>query len=154
MLEPLKQWICDTCDEVIETPDDGWVEWQRDESGHVFGFRICHRGERFRDRGCKEYRGGPDMGLEDFCGEVGMARMLSFLHAGPLLDAESEQTHRVRDFANWTDTFRRLFVAHYDEARASFEKAQSDGFFDGANEVFPYKPKVLKEIIERYGDEE
>lgn len=29
-LQPLKQWICDTCGEIIEAPHDGWLEWVTD----------------------------------------------------------------------------------------------------------------------------
>jgi hypothetical protein len=47
MLEPLKQFICDTCGRVIAKPEDGWVEWlcSFDESQGKFinkNFRVCH----------------------------------------------------------------------------------------------------------------
>ena len=27
LLEPLQLWVCDTCKQIIETVDDGWLEW-------------------------------------------------------------------------------------------------------------------------------
>jgi len=30
MLQPLKQWFCDVCGEVIEDPEDGYVLWSVD----------------------------------------------------------------------------------------------------------------------------
>ena len=27
MLKPLKQFYCDSCNQIIEKPKDGWVEW-------------------------------------------------------------------------------------------------------------------------------
>ncbi|MDH5468489.1 MAG: hypothetical protein OEY25_13820, partial [Candidatus Aminicenantes bacterium] len=49
MLEPLKQWICDSCGQVIKTPEDGYVEWlvESEETSFSFqyGFKIIHSGE-------------------------------------------------------------------------------------------------------------
>lgn len=34
-MEPLKQWICDVCGQVIENNEDAYVVWGRDESGKI-----------------------------------------------------------------------------------------------------------------------
>jgi hypothetical protein len=52
---------------------------------------------------------------------------------------------------NWTETFRRLFIPHFEEARQYFHAAEKDGFFAEANEVWPYTTATLKQVIEKYG---
>lgn len=46
MLIPLKQFICDECGEIINSPGEGYVEWEEgiDQDGQFFakGFRIVH----------------------------------------------------------------------------------------------------------------
>jgi hypothetical protein len=41
-LIPLQQWYCDTCDELIGKPEEGWLEWMVDEERQGYGYRICH----------------------------------------------------------------------------------------------------------------
>ena len=45
MLEPLKQWVCDTCGEIINSSSEGYVEWLTDDSSPLKsnGFRIVHQ---------------------------------------------------------------------------------------------------------------
>ena len=44
-LKPLKQWICDSCGELIKKPEDGWWEYLSDTNTYlVSGFRIVHYG--------------------------------------------------------------------------------------------------------------
>jgi hypothetical protein len=163
-LKPLEQWICDTCGEVIQSVDDGWVEWTRDDKGRRFGFRICHhataspiRAEREEPRSpsCYHYEHGPraDLPLKDMAGTTGMARMLSFIDVGKIHDPDAEQPPRVANLRDWTETFRRLFVPYYEEARLHFDAAEADGFFADANEVWPYTESILKQITEEHGDD-
>ena len=46
-LEPLEQWICDRCGQVIESPEQGMVEWLQEKDETVpyyraYGFHIIH----------------------------------------------------------------------------------------------------------------
>ncbi len=43
-LEPLRQFVCDKCGEVIETVEDGWLEWFDNYETPAQGFRIVHSG--------------------------------------------------------------------------------------------------------------
>ena len=47
---------------------------------------------------------------------------------------------------------RRLTIPYYEEARLYWSRAEADGFFDGANEVWLYMPHNLEALIERYRD--
>jgi hypothetical protein len=56
MLEPLGQWYCDECGEVIASPQAGCVEWEVDNEGRGWGFRILHHCTASpRPRGCGFY---------------------------------------------------------------------------------------------------
>lgn len=155
-LIPLRQWICDTCGEVIESPRDGWLEWVATDSRHARDFRIVHhrpvspRGEHPPD-GCYQHaseRGRQDSHLDSFVGADGLARLLSFLDIGYIdPDDSGPRVESTRELAELT---RRHMLPHYEEARLYWSEAVSDGFFDGANEVSPYTQTTLTAIIERF----
>ena len=43
LMKPLKQFRCDTCGQLIESPVEGWVEWVWDRNTrNARAFRICH----------------------------------------------------------------------------------------------------------------
>ncbi|WP_054749993.1 hypothetical protein [Ruminiclostridium josui] len=41
-LKPLGQWICDVCGEVIQSPKDGYVQWNRNLNQEIDDFVIVH----------------------------------------------------------------------------------------------------------------
>jgi hypothetical protein len=150
------QWICDTCGEVIKCAKDGWLEWFRDDESRRREFRICHhfrasplrKGEE-RGDGCYRYshkRGRGDDHLEHFMGAEGLAYFLSFLDVGPVHGGGQG----VASPGEWAEIFRRLYVRDYEEARQYFAVAERDGFYEGANELWPYMPENLKLVISRY----
>jgi hypothetical protein len=161
-MRPLAQWICDTCGELIVSIKEGWVEWLCENDLSVHGFRICHHymhspireSDMARGPSCYQYDDEPhrnDLSTDDMTGSSGMARMLSMLDVGPIADPDGEARCRVKDMRNWTETFRRLFIPHFEEARQYFHAAEKDGFFAEANEVWPYTTATLKQVIEKYG---
>ncbi len=162
-MKPLQEWICDTCGEIIRSPEEGWVEWLRDDDGRVGDFRICH-GPAFSPLAkgqvgsayCQEYRLSPDvqdLSLDRFVGPRGLIEMLSYVDVGERLQ-ENYSGPRVRDFRNWTETCRRLFLPYYEEARLYWGEATAAGFCADANEIYTYLPETLKELIALYGPQE
>lgn len=153
-LTPLKQWICDTCRQVIESPDDGWLEWITDDDHAAQGFRIVHHMPKSpRRNGCYQHGKNDhrqDTHLSDFVGVDGMAYLLALLDAGYCDPNGGCDVKSTREFA---DLVRRLQVPHYEEARLYWSKAEQDGYFDGANQVSPYTQATLTRIVEQYSDE-
>lgn len=153
-LIPLQQWICDSCGEVIEKPEDGYVEWQEG----MEKFRIVHhRGSSPRKpegRDCfypAALRGG-DTALPGLLGDVGRVQLTSWLDAGE--EFTSDLRRRVKSLREWVVLFRRLQVPLFEEARLYFDKAVEDGRLDGANEVYFYLPEHgLTDILEKYREE-
>lgn len=156
-LEPLAQWVCDTCGEVIESPEDGWLEWISDDDMKASGFRIVHhlpaspRKKTHPEDGCYQYSGnsyGSDSHLSEFIGEDGLAHLLTFLDWGHV---DPRGGPRVRRSDELAELFRRVMLPHYEEARLYWSEATNAGEFADANQVSPYTQETLKQIIRQFG---
>lgn len=151
-MEPLKQWVCDVCGKVIESPDDGYVVWGENAEGKIDKIRILHRNTSIGDCavGCDHdrYRYPMSLPLESFLGDEGMVRFLSMIDPGP--DFCENYKERIADKRLLLETFRRLQLPYYEEARLYWPKATADGYFDGASEIWRYLPQTLKSLIEKY----
>lgn len=153
MLKPLQQWICDSCGELIEQPEHGWVEWKAtDHKKH--GFRIVHHAlhspRREAGRNCyysNDERAG-DLHLTDLIGVDGLIILTSWLDVGEWHNEDYVEP-RVSNLREWTTLFRRLHLPYYEEARnytAELQEMRSGG----ANEIYLYLPDTLKRIIEEH----
>ena len=161
-LQPLKQWICDNCREVIEKPEHGWLEWlsERGERQNPYhGFKIVHHkpySPRNPESSCYFYDKPPqgqskmDLPLNEFVGLHGMVHLLTFIDTGPFREEPFYGPH-VKDLREWTELVRRLTLPYYEEARFYMKQANTDGFFSESNEIWIYLPDTLKEVIKGYG---
>lgn len=158
MLVPLGQFICDECGSVIESPEDGYVEWEsvrEDGRTIVRGFRIVHHARVSPLgglEGCYRYGNSPyrmDMHLNYFL-EHAHQYMFSFLYLGQMHDPDFRVGCQVIDFVQFTDFFKRLTIPYYEEARRYFPVAIQDGFIQDDNEIGLYTPERLRSIIEHY----
>jgi hypothetical protein len=155
-LEPLKQWICDHCHEVIDRPEAGYLEWLYDETNHLYDFRLVHHlpASPLRkpgNEGCYKYRNQPrcqHQHLARFLGPDGLVQLLGFLDISPR-DTE-EHGPEVRSTRELSELIRRLHLPHYEEARMYWTSAEQDGAFQEANDTSPYEQYTLKRIIEKY----
>lgn len=153
-LRPLRQWICDTCGEIIQKPEDGYVQFHKDENGHYDDFIIVHHypASPYKDQskeGC--YRYNSDLDLEIYLGEQGLVQLLALIDPGQHKRKVLDKPY-VSNIRKWVELVRRLHVPYYEEARRYWKRAEQDGFFIDANEAWPYLPKHLKMLIEEYGD--
>lgn len=160
MLKPLRQFYCDTCGELIEDPEHGYVEWDHtndDDTHRDFGWRIVHHklhSPRSGTQGC--YLNLPaSVALNRFLGPEGQARILAFFDIGEHLNTSGTRI-RITDqhMREFIEFVRRVSLPYYEEARRYWRKAEKDGFFDGANEHWPYTPDHLKRLIEQYSGSE
>jgi len=154
-LKPLEQWVCDSCGEIIENVEDGWVEWIKDEDNRNMQFHIVHlapKSPRFPDGYCnihKKYPRRADGYLHEFVGTKGLVKLLRFIDVGKY----HEPTFRgpwVKNLREWTKFFRRLQLPYYEEARLYWDKAIGDNFLGDLNPVSIYMPETLKSLIEQY----
>jgi hypothetical protein len=167
MLEPLKQFICDTCHQVINSPEDGWIEWiskfsEDKERIESHSFRIVHHHSTSPqatpyNEGCYQHSrkiGRSDSHLHHFLDEnYKMANILTFLDIGPYHDPDYKTTE-ITDMRQYVETVRRITIPHYEEARLYWEHAKEDGYFNGANQLWIYGVENLKILIEEYGDKD
>lgn len=157
MLRPLEQWICDYCGEVIGEPRQGMLEWLHntgDTRRWVAEFRIVHNPAQSAKGGCYHHEGKygrADMHLSEMVGGGGLVHLLAFIDAGPYHDPQFKHGPEVKDWREFTEVMRRLFVPYYEEARKYWKRAIADEVFDGANEVWVYHPDTSRMLVEKYG---
>lgn len=146
-LEPLKQWICDTCGKVIEKPEDGYIIWQSDEDGYPFNFKIIHTG-RCDDKDFYRY----STPLKEFLDSTGLVKLIALIDPGehykPSLDHFS--TNKFRD---WVTLVRRLQTPYFEEGRQYFERANQDELYCDCDESYPYLPESLQSVIDKYDND-
>jgi len=155
MLEPLTQFICDTCSEVIESPDNGWIEWlsHYDETQNKIvsrDFRICHH-----RTACQKHSNHihcSDLPLREFVGERAAVQLARFLDVGPYHDPDYSGGPELENMRDFTELMRRLTIPYYEEARQWWREAITDDYFADANEIYIYLPKNLRRMIEHYNE--
>lgn len=143
-LVPLKQWYCDNCGEVINKPEDGWLEWynNRDEIGNNRGYRIVHHDKKcmYDDKSLfAENKLVSDMHLSSYIGPDGLISLLSYI-----------ESNRAKDNSELVEIIRRLHIPYYEEARKYHRVAEEDGYFSGENEVTRYLQSTSKYIIQNF----
>lgn len=144
-LKLLEQWYCDSCGEIIESVNDGNLEWYSDREISIFkgkGFRIVHNNEKCTyDSNVMFKRGksNSDGHLNSFIGSDGLVSLLSKF-----------QYERVEDNSELVEIIRRLHIPYYEEARKYHNEAEIDGYFDGENEVTRYITATSKGILNHY----
>jgi hypothetical protein len=148
MLEPLKQWICDVCGKLIETPEDGYVIWSDDKNSHYADFKIIHQGQ------CDKTPTSGSMSVPEFLGDNGCSNLLSFLSKGLIRVNHTEvpSTISPANIDDFVDLFRRLQTPFYEEARIHFDNSELFQEFREENDRYVYSEKNLRQIIKRYGE--
>ena len=146
-LDPLQQWFCDECGEIISDETNGWLEWYRDiisnsEFGRNKGFRIVHHDKSCMYDSHQMFSQGKliaDMHLNSFTGPDGLVYLLSKI-----------QYEANEDDSKLVEIIRRLHVPFYEEARRYHANAEVDGYFAGENEVTRYITSTSKHILNHY----
>ena len=158
-LEPLEQFFCDSCGEIILTPEEGWVEWignTFDAKYLTYGYRIVHhasaspRKEEGMD--CYNYTkqiGVNDRNLKSFMGDNILIALYNFLDKG----SHKRQNYLgpdVEDMREFVDFMRRLTIPYYEEARLYWDMGIKDGYFTKQNAFVIFSPEFLQSLIEEY----
>ena len=146
-LEPLKEWYCDSCGEVIETSNEGWLEWYHNyrEISQGKGFRIVHHNDNCMYDSNAMFREDKlvsGMHLDRFIGADGLVNLLSKI-----------QYDYVENNAELVEIIRRLHIPYYEEARKYHQEAEIDGYFDGENETIRYIVSTSIDIINKYNSQ-
>jgi hypothetical protein len=151
-LIPLEQWFCDMCNGVIESPEDGWLEWQLDDEGLAWNFKIVHSVQsspkKFRDLGCG-FHGTPSLPLKVLAGDPSFHTLLNFLDLGDAVE-ERYKGPRVKSLREFTDLYRRLYVPHYEQAKHCVPYAKDEDFLHDQQDGWTRKENLLN-LIDRYG---
>ena len=156
-LSPLKQFVCDTCGEIIKSPEEGWLEWIYDsKTKKAHSFRLCHHvtaSPLGRPTGCYQHSGSAgcsDMHLDAIL-EHRMAHLLQFIDVGDYHEPEFKGPH-ASNLREWAEMARRLTIPYYEQARLYWNKAIGDDHFGGANEIKVYTEEFLKNLVGEYAE--
>ncbi len=149
-LKPLGQWVCDSCKELIETPDDGWLEWVGMDELPPQEFHIVHNNEMcFRHSRRRERQ---DNHLKYFLGPDGLVELMALFDPGLHNKPKPSDVVLPKDMLEWAEIVRRLHIPYYEEARQLWRIAASEGELDGISASRPYTQDFMLQIIEKYGD--
>jgi hypothetical protein len=145
-LKPLKEWICDHCHQLIERPEDGWVEWLHDDKTGAHSFRIVHHASASPrgDGRCYRYsdhRDRQDNHLTQYIGPDGMGYALDWLSDGPADRKDGPHPANVRNINEFLDVFCRLHIAGYEEARFYFSDEERE------NGELPVHTRMLPSVL-------
>ncbi|QKY71313.1 hypothetical protein [Lentibacillus sp. CBA3610] len=125
-IEPLKQWYCDNCEEIIQSADKGWLEWLRNiNDDKEYNFRIVHHSSEcmYDDRNMKDYV-TKDMHLQHYTGADGLSRLLEILLRNKV--DSKEVVHIIR----------RLHAPFYEQSLLYRDVAKEDNYFSGDPELY------------------
>jgi hypothetical protein len=146
-LEPLKQWICDSCGELINKPEDGWWEFLNDRKTNlVSGFRIVHHRKQcmYDDKSLRsEGKRVGDLELDHMLTSGGFGHMLQWLEL-----SETGKIDERIEITEFTEIMRRLYLPYWEEARQYWEQSYKEGFHDKCG----FSEGDLKNIIAEYGE--
>lgn len=152
MLKPLEQFYCDTCGELINTVEEGYVEWlsSTDYSSRQITnqeFSIIHNKRECSSRNRNDSQ--QSASLKDFTKEKGLVNLLSKIDCGPIHNPNFNGPN-ISEFRIYLEFMRRLTLPYYEEARKYWTEAVGDGYFNDMNEIKIYLPDTLKGLIEKY----
>ena len=141
-------WICDTCGQLINSPEQGWVEWLSDDAGggrrRGHGLRLVHHSPfspRAPKRDCQYVETASksivnDLPLEHYLGPDGLTDLLAFLAEDEI--AKDEVLEMIK----------RLYVPGYEHARHHFDAAIADGVFEPNTMPGYYSQHDINAVLE------
>ncbi|MEX2374109.1 MAG: hypothetical protein WD942_00795 [Dehalococcoidia bacterium] len=159
-LKELQQWICDTCRDVIESPQEGWLEWLESAGALEEGasdFRIVHAASGSQGTPCRPWMNPPagkvtgSLPLDGVVGSEALPFLLSKIDPGPYL-VEDFHGPYVASLREWAELARRLMVPGYEEARQYLPQAVAEGLIDDWSEMSIYRREQLASVVSEYRD--
>jgi hypothetical protein len=130
-LEPLKQWLCDSCHEVIKAPEDGWFEWySNNNTKYEEGFRIVHHKKScmYDDNSLlRQNKSALDLNLTDAIGTNALANALFRIEL-----SEKAKLGKI-NLIEYIEILRRLHIPYWEEARLYWDEALNAGEHDGCD---------------------
>lgn len=145
-------WFCDTCCDLIESAEDGWVEWvdcpRNDDGTRSMGhsIRIVHhitQSPQVRSCQFKPVHGSEVIGddqLNMFQGADGLMRLLEMI-------ATSRQPVPAV-----LEIIKRIHIPGYEHARQHFNTAVNGGVIEGSVTPGYYHQEQIQRVLEWYNE--
>lgn len=142
--------ICDKCRKNISTPEEGYIEWVRNNTTNdLTRFHIVHNKHAclYNEKEMLEKLNArvPGNHLKYFLGIDGLIKLLNLI----------DNDNVVNKF-EVVEIIKRTQVLGYEEAQNFFKEAYSRGMIDGPNDNGFYFPPIshIDEINKRFGSKE
>ena len=143
------KWYCDSCGQVIESVDQGWVENLKknsEGSSKSNGLRIVHNEEeckynddaKFREEGALVHC----VPLSFYTGQDGFMQLLTLIS-----DGEFENNDEI------LEVIKRVFVKYYEKTRLHFKAAISEGYFEPNTKAGFYTESDIQRTMDYIKDE-
>ena len=143
LLEPLKQWYCDSCGEIINSADVGWLEWLKNyRTDEESNFRIVHHTHECMYDSRDMHRRGymtKDMHLDYYIGPDGLNRLLDIMLRP---EVNREEVAKI---------IRRLHVPFYEQSLLYRPIAFEEGYFINDPDLYCSVRDNL-ELINKYAN--
>ena len=100
-------WICDDCQQPIEKPEDGFLEWLMDSDLEDYNYRIVHKKSSCPIAGGDCYvkgRSSYTYDLACYCGAAGLRTLLDMFK-------------QARDPEELAEIIKRIHVPGYEDSR-------------------------------------
>jgi hypothetical protein len=156
MLIPLKQFYCDTCRQIINSPSEGYTEWIVQDN-YCKGFKIIHNKPYSPqiETGCSQYLGIKVVGAKssialDRMTLLGLSILLPFLNDGDFTRRKTRSRVKEVDLQSFIDFFSRLTIPYYEEARMYFAEAENNLFNRGICGEDVYDSSNLEKIVRTF----
>jgi len=149
-LNPLEEFICDSCGGIIEKKEDGYVVWDLIENSSQKGKKESLQGNfRIQHRECQQIL-DYSSSLTEFMGIEGTRQFLDFLDEGEIF--KHGLASEISSIRELVVLHRRTHLPYYDQARHYFEKAKKDiEYWEDMDSDNLYSEDILRQIIEKYG---
>ena len=136
------KWYCDSCGQVIESVDQGWVEnlWKCSEGkSKRYGLRIVHYEEKCMYNDYEHFHRVP---LSFYTGQDGLMQLLTLISDGVF-----ENNDEI------LEVIKRIFIEDYEKARFHFEAAISEGYFEPNTKAGFYTESDIQRTMDYIKDE-
>ena len=143
LLKPLTQFFCDSCNELIDTPADGYIEFDKNEQLQYNNFKIVHNEERCFQGLISSFE------LSRLLGSEGIGILSSWVHVGPITDPVGREKSEYASVVEFAEFFKRLQLPYYEQARHYLKRAVESGYIDG-NATGSHYPEGLKNIVSKF----
>jgi len=150
----VQHWICDTCRQTINSPQDGWVEWTTIPS--------TGRTHIVREKRIVHYRTASPYGPDGSCqfdeayefangeGIVAGRSLQEYIGPDGLMKLIADAADPVFQHIDMMEMISRIQVPSYDRTKGHFAKAMAEGVIESKLPKGYYSQEEIQAVLAHY----